>query len=159
MATRNPDPRLQALDDRALIAAVLFGEARGEPIEGQAGVLNVFRNRLDNGRWGPTYHRVLLGWAQFSCVWPTLSSPRAFEALVQFGQAVQAGVGFKLLSERQIIALTDALLSGSLVDNTKGATHYYALTPQLIQEPPRWSKAPAIQTGMLGNQVFFKGVA
>lgn len=156
MATRNPDPRLSALSDRSLIAATLFGEARGEPIEGQAGVLNVLHNRLTSGRWGPTYHRVILQWAQFSCVWPTLSSQKSFDALVDFAQRVERG-DIKSQSERQILGLTDLVLSGGLVDNTKGATHYYALTPQLIQHPPGWAKL-ATQTVMLGNQLFFREV-
>lgn len=154
MATRTADPRLTALSERALLAAILFGEARGEPIEGQVGVLHVIHNRLVDGRWGPTYYRVLLGWAQFSCAWPTLSTPKAFEALVDFGQRVERG-DLKGQSEKQVVGLTDLLLSGSLRDNTNGATHYYAITPQLIQDPPKWSKT-MIQTVELGRQLFFK---
>lgn len=154
MATRDIDPRISALGEHALIAAVLYGEARGEPIEGQAGVLNVFRNRLDSGRFGPTWHRVLLTWAQFSCVWPTLAGSKAFEALVDYGQRVERGQ-LKSTSERQVLGLTELLLSGGLVDNTKGATHYYAITPQLVQDPPKWSKT-MVQTVELGRQLFFK---
>jgi len=159
MAIHVPDPRLASLSERSLIAATLYGEARGEPIEGQVGVLHVFRNRVADGRWGPTYHRVLLGWAQFSCNWPGLSSPKAFDAVVAFGQHVEAGGGGSSLKLRQLLGLTDLLLADALADNTRTSTHYYALTPQLIQSPPKWAKPPAILTAQLGNHVFFKAVA
>lgn len=159
MAHRLPDVRLSSLSERSLIAACLYGEARGEPIEGQVGVLNVIRNRIADGRWGPTFHRVILQWAQFSCMWPTLAGQKPFDAVVRFGLRVEARETMVSVRERQILALVDALLGDALADNTRNATHYYALTPQLIQSPPKWAKAPAILTAQLGNHVFFKGVA
>lgn len=157
MAHRTPDSRLQQLNERDLLAAVVYGEARGEPVEGQVGVINVIHNRLTDGRWGPTLHRVILAWAQFSCMWPTLGGETNFKRILEFVDVLKKGSKLKP-GTAQLVGLVDLSLNNALLDNTRTATHYYALTPQLIQEPPKWSKAPAIQTVMLGNHVFFKAV-
>ena len=48
------DPLFATLDDAQVIALTLYGEARGEGVEGRIAVANVIRNRLTSGRWGET---------------------------------------------------------------------------------------------------------
>lgn len=46
----------------------IYGEAEGEPIDGQAGVASVMMNRLGSGRFGKSIHEVILQPKQFSCL-------------------------------------------------------------------------------------------
>lgn len=60
--TRSADIRL---DDRELLARLLYTEARGESIECQRAVVSVVVNRLNSGYWGSTYKSVIEAQGQF----------------------------------------------------------------------------------------------
>lgn len=126
--------------DHDVAARTVWMEARGEPLDGQAGVAHVLYNRLKDGRWGKTMTAVCLSPNQFSG-WNTDDPNRAAmsqlteDALATMLSMIQyAQVGF---------------------DPVKGATHYY--NPKIITKPPAWVKGATL-VGQFGNHLFFKDV-
>lgn len=128
MGLRSVDPT-----DVDTMARTVYGEARGESIECQAGVAWTILNRVvaarrDPGRhgwWGKSISAVCLKRFQFSC-WlpgdpnlPQIQAARLGELI--FGRAY----GVCLLA-----------LSGDIPDPTGKATHYHDPS---IQMPSAWS--------------------
>lgn len=134
--------------DRDILARTLWGEARGEGLDGQVAVAWTIRNRVFDGNdkswWGEGYAGVCLKPWQFSC-WNQNDPNHAYLCgakpipAAQFAQAQRAA---------------DQVMSGSVPDPTGGATHYYATT---MPKAPAWA-AKAKQTLRLGHHVFFKDV-
>lgn len=59
---------LEALNDASIVQCTIYGEARGESLDGKAGVAWVIRNRVEHpGWWGDDYKSVCLKSKQFSC--------------------------------------------------------------------------------------------
>ena len=56
------------MDDRELLAKLLYCEGRGESIECQRAIISVVVNRLNNGYWGNTFRSVIYAKGQFSPV-------------------------------------------------------------------------------------------
>lgn len=56
------------VDDRELLARLLYCEGRGESIECQRAIISVVVNRLNSGYWGNTYSSVVYAKGQFSPV-------------------------------------------------------------------------------------------
>jgi len=132
--------------------ATLFGEVRGEPIEGQVGVANVIWTRA--GKNADRLQAVCLAWAQFSCLWPSLDA-NGFANVKDFVQTRMGAPERLAPSERQLRLIVQGILGGDLLDNTKGATHYFAS----YIPTPSWAHAPAEVTARLGKHIFLKGVA
>lgn len=147
-----PAPELLNLSPFNLCLVTLFGEVRGEPVEGQVGVANVLRNRLHSGRWGSTYHDVILSWAQFSCLWKELDGLN-HQRVIDFARRVSE-IEHYTERERQLAWVTQGLFSDSIRDNTFGATHYYA---DYIA-PPAWTAPPARQVAKHGRHLFWVNV-
>ena len=60
--------RLRNMPNMTLLQMLIFGEARGEPIDGMVAVAWVARNRVENPSWwGDTWKNVILKPKQFSC--------------------------------------------------------------------------------------------
>ncbi len=59
------------MTERDVVALTLYGEVRGEPLEGQLAVASVLLNRKADGRWGQTFTSVCRAPWQFSCWNPT----------------------------------------------------------------------------------------
>lgn len=134
--------------DRDILARTLWGEARGESLEGQIAVAWTIRNRVSDGRnkswWGEGYAGVCQAKYQFSC-WN--SNDPNFASL-----SGAKAIPFRELAQARIAA--DQVIDGKVPDPTGGATHYYATT---MPKPPTWTKG-AKQTLKLGRHVFFKDV-
>ncbi|MCD5970788.1 cell wall hydrolase [Pseudomonas quasicaspiana] len=138
--------------DRDVLARTLWGEARGEGLNGQIAVAWTIRNRVDmdlnnDGKpdwWGEGYSGVCLKPFQFSCWnkndpnYPFLSGAKA--------------IPFRELAQARIAA--DLVIDGKQPDPTGGATHYYATT---MPKAPAWA-AMAKQTMKQGHHIFFKDV-
>lgn len=139
MAEWNPNPIFAQLDARRLLAALLFGEARGESLDGQLAVANVVANRVARtaqtrgkdpaGLWIPV---ILKPWA-FSCfdndggLWNEKKT-------VQFAEALVAGLS-TAQPARQLLWIAQGALDGALPDVARGATHYYVRGTAV----PRWA--------------------
>lgn len=137
---------LSLLPDRLIVALTIWGESRGEPIEGQIAVGNVIRNRHKPGQ---SWSEICLAPFQFSCF--NSDSPeyakvqRAADTLTT--QALPPDLS-------QALWVADGIIQQKLLDNTGGATHY--LTASLYRsDPPTWA---ATGSGLrtIGSQVFMK---
>jgi hypothetical protein len=146
------DPLLSSLTPEQLAVITLYGEARGEPIEGQVAVAHVFRNRVLRGDWGPSLASVLGGWAQFSCLWPTLGG-KNYTKVMEAAQRYREEGAFSPLF-RQLEWVVSGVFGEKILDNTQGACHYYASgTPT-----PFWAVGDATYVGQKGRHLFFAGV-
>lgn len=135
-----PEPNAHDFD---IMARTIFGEARGEPVEGQIAVAHVLLNRWKSGRWfaGKSVAATCLKRLQFSCWNPGDPTYKRVTTAT-----------YAELKPFQKIAI-DAC-RGDSFDPTFQATHYYADTIPA----PGWAagKAPTVQ---IGRHLFFKGIA
>jgi len=126
-----------------LLSMLIWGEARGEPIEGKTAVAWVVRNRTYASRsYGKGWEGVMLRKKQFSCfneldpnrekieeIWFTMRTWKEFRVCFEVAVKVYLGFGF---------------------DPTIGATHYF--NKRLA---PSWARK-MIQTAIIGEHVFYK---
>jgi len=113
-----------------LYAALVFGEARGEPYEAKVAVAWVVRNRFIKGGWfGKDLRSVILKPWQFSCFnqgdpnREKLKNPLFYEP-------------FNVWAECYEIA--EKVHQGEVKDPTEGATHYF--DEAIKRKPPSWAK-------------------
>jgi spore germination cell wall hydrolase CwlJ-like protein len=136
-------------NDRDILARTVWGEARGESLNGQIAVAWTIRNRVNDGNsrswWGEGYAGVCQKPYQFSC-W-NRSDPN----FVYLSGVKQ--IPFREFAQARIAA--DQVLDGKVPDPTGGATHYYATT---MSKPPTWTRG-AKHTLKLGHHMFFKDVS
>ncbi len=131
-------------DDLDVMARTLWGEARGEPLEGKIAVAWVIRNRADHpGWWGHGIAGVCRQPWQFSC-WNADDPNRA--KLI--------GVTARDEMFRECLMAVAAVLSGNVADPTGGANHYYA-PGHAKTLSPNWA-AGAVPTLRLRNHAFYK---
>lgn len=125
------------------MARTIFGEARGEPFEGQVAVAHVILNRWRSGRWfaGKTIEGTCLKKSQFSC-WN--SNDPTYKRVVSVGMAELT----------PFLHIAENAYNNNPLDPTDGATHYYADT---IPEP-KWAKGKT-PTVKIGHHLFFKGIS
>src|SRR5574343_89233 len=139
------------MTERDVVALTLYGEARGEPLEGQLAVASVLMNRKADGRWGRTFMQVCLATRQFSC-W-NAKDPN--EALLHRISADIERFASNDAALRRCLWLADGLVAGLMPSTVKSATHYYATS---LRDTPRWAKT-GTPVGRVGNHLFFEHVA
>lgn len=139
------------MTERDVVGLTIYGEARGEPLEGQLAVASVIANRRADGRWGPTFALVCRAPYQFSC-WnatdPNMSTLVRLAADLEHAVATDATL-------RRCLWIADGVVSGVLPSTVKLATHYYATS---LRDTPRWAKSGRL-VGRVGNHLFFEHVA
>ena len=139
------------MTERDVVALTLYGEARGEPLEGQLAVASVLLNRKADGRWGRTFVQVCLAKRQFSC-WnesdPNAALLARIEADIDHFAPIDAAL-------RRCLWIADGLVAGLVPSTVKSATHYYAKT---LRDTPRWARSGTL-VGRVGNHLFFEHVA
>jgi 8-oxo-dGTP pyrophosphatase MutT (NUDIX family)/spore germination cell wall hydrolase CwlJ-like protein len=141
--SQNPTKTInqQQLKDAYVVAATLWGEARGEGIDGMQAVLNVVMNRT-KGNFDKAKDAVLKP-KQFS-MWNNVKNPEKVSL-----ELAQKQRGDK--TYMAAIKLVDAAMKGNLPDITNGATFYY--NPKKAN--PSWAKS-MIKTKSIGNHDFLK---
>lgn len=155
------DELRSVMTDATALTCTLFGEAQGEPIQGQIAVGCVIRNRAiaDFGKdgkpdwWGEGIKGVCLAKAQFSCWWERgQNTDRVYalaEALIQ-----RQPVGANVFELRWV---AEGIIGGALRDVTRaiGGADSYLTTTLLRTSPPDWAKTfrPSV---VIGNHTFFK---
>ncbi len=130
---------------RDLAIRTIYGEAGGEPAQGQAGVASVLKNRLASGQYGNDMQSVIMAPKQFS-LWnagdPAGDSARRLDP----NSAAYQKIG----------GIYDGVMSGQIADPTGGATHYY--NPSAAS--PAWGPQLAKQNDVtIGNHRFVGGGA
>lgn len=140
------------LTDEDALALTIYGEARGEPLHGQAAVGCVVRNRTKDPRWPDTYKGVCLQPKQFSCWNPGFDANA--QAVRTMGERLVSG-GNADPALRQCGWIAAGVIDGIILDATKGADHY--MTEQLYRlATPKWARAMR-ETARIGSHVFLKG--
>ena len=128
-------------------ALTIYGEARGEPIEGQIAVANVIYNRSENNN----YKEVCLKPRQFSC-WNKFDPN--FPMLLEMGEKLILGTEINDMYFEQCKYIAIGIDQRKILDNTHGSENY--LTKHLFysDRKPEWAKN--VKSFMeLGSQVFF----
>jgi spore germination cell wall hydrolase CwlJ-like protein len=127
--------------DMEILAKTIFGEARGEPEEGQIAVACCILNRFKSGRWyaGKTIAETCQKPWQFSC-WNENDPNRD---------------KLNALTEKEYKKYFPVIAKAKESDITNGATHYYA--PAVVS-CPKWAegKEPCAK---IGGHLFFTGIA
>jgi N-acetylmuramoyl-L-alanine amidase len=152
------------LNDVDALAITLFGEARGEPVEGRIAVGCVIRNRFRlPARFGGSYREVVHRKSQFSCWWPfggaynyELSHALA-QAAVMVEEIPLRGSELAIYRETEYIA--QGIVDDVFRDRVGGATHYYsprAMVPSGAVPPWASGAAPVAR---VGGHLFFTGIA
>jgi len=136
------------LSDLEVLALTIYGEARGEPIEGQVAVGCVIRNRVRSGEY-INYKAACLAPLQFSCWNPT--DPN-YSVLKDFSDKLLMGQPTNDLSLSQCHWVAIGIIASSIKDNTGSARNY--LTTQLYRENTvEWAKKLTL-TKVIGRQSF-----
>lgn len=138
-------PLLHDLPAPILLALLIWAEARGEPVQGQIGVGCVVRNRVV--REGHDWRAVCLAPKQFSCF--NADDPQ-YPKVLRAAAVLMTG---DLTPElKQACWIADGILTGAVMDVTKGAKNY--LTTALLQRsPPSWAVGRPI-LAVIGAQSF-----
>lgn len=140
----------KTLPARTVLGLTVWGEARGEPVEGQVAVAWVIKNRA--ARRHQTVQYVCLDRWQFSCWWGQDANAQALRARTQrvlTGDIVTDPPWLKILQ------LAHQVLVGIVPDPTGGADHYLTTTLYQDEDAPTWSKVlPVTQT--IGRHTFLK---
>lgn len=142
-----------ALTEADVVRLTIYGEARGEPIEGQVAVGSVIRNRVLTRRFGRDYRAVCLRRLQFSCWWPQGGAANYRVILDLARQLVE---GHQLSAGPQWLQcgwVAEGIRSNALLDNARGATHYHTTTVS-----PAWAtgQTPVVR---YRDHLFFRGIA
>jgi N-acetylmuramoyl-L-alanine amidase len=126
-----------------IVAKTLWGEARGEPADGQVGVACVIRNRVnDPSWWGKSFEEVCLKSGQFSCWTEEKAQMDALNV-------------YKDSEGRQCLWIAIGVVYNYVLDVTRGADHYLARWMIDKGMAPPWAtkNKPIIQ---IGNHLFYK---
>jgi N-acetylmuramoyl-L-alanine amidase len=140
------------------VALTLYGEARGEPIEGKVFVGSVIRNRVKSPRkFGDSFDKVCLSRLQFSCWWSQGGQANYDVVMARARMFVgdYAERDRRLLDDvlQECLFVSEGIIGGQLRDNARGSTHY--LTQALWKKaPPEWAKGQT-PTIVVGSQVGF----
>jgi len=139
------------MTDRDVVGLTLYGEARGEPLEGQLAVASVLLNRRADGRWGQTFTSVCRAPWQFSC-WNVTDPNRAtldrLAADLEHGTVTDAAL-------RRCLWIADGVVAGVLPSTVRAATHYVVAT---LSPQPKWAKTGHL-VAIIGRHAFYSMVA
>lgn len=153
-------------EDLDLLSMTLWGEARGEGVEGMKLVANVILNRrAHDTRWGDTIKSVVLQDKHFSAWNPDDENKAKMLKMLQYYDYLKAKPEgseewlsrFKNSKEypeflvyMKARKVAQQALSGKLRDRTNGALFYH--TPDVN---PRWSRGQEV-VAKVGGHLFFK---
>ena len=128
--------------DLDTLARTIFGEARGEPLQGQQAVAWIVRNRVEHpGWWGRTVASVCLAPYQFSCWLESDPNREKMEALST------ADPEYQILYE-----VGRSVMAGEVDDPTNGAVNY-----KVVGTPAKWAEGVE-PSCIIGSQEFYCAV-
>ena len=147
-------PLVDKLTDAQIVALVLYGEARSEPVQGIVAVGNVIRNRVRKpGWWGHDFKGVCTAKQQFSCLNP-IGGAGNYKRVVAFAQKLAGGTQITNERERQCVWVAHGIVGDYAIDQTKGSTHYHVAA---MQPRPAWAMGHA-PVAQIAAHVFFNDV-
>lgn len=131
--------------DIDILARTLWGEARGETLQGQEAVANVIMNRLRHAQkrgnfwWGNSIETICKKPFQFSC-W-NQNDPN-YKKIISVTPDDAQFATCRRIATRAI--------NNTLPDHTHGADHYHA-----DYVTPKWANSRAITT-TIGRHIFYR---
>lgn len=133
----------QTLDEVDVLTRTVYGEARGEPADGQAAVAWVIRNRASKGRsyMGRSIKEVCLKPQQFSC-WNIDDPNRAKLLSLSTNDSLYKSI-------REIVV---QVLNETRPDNTHGSLHYHANSIK-----PSWTNGKT-PVATIGHHLFYNNI-
>ena len=137
------------LPELDVLALTLWGEARGESLDGKAAVAWVILNRSRVRDQSIT--DVCLAKLQFSCWW-RVGGASNYAALDRLATGISHRTD-ALLDECRWVA--EGVLKNVVLDRTHGADHYFAAS---MVPRPKWA-ATMRQTAAVGAHLFFTSQA
>jgi N-acetylmuramoyl-L-alanine amidase len=140
---------LNKLTPIEVLSLTIYGEARGEPIEGQVAVGSVIRNRTDRLT---TYSTVCLKPKQFSC-WN--SDDVNYSILTDMADKMINGQTIPEIDYQQCLWVANGIYNRFIKDNTNGAKNYMTVAEFHSDSRPRWAKIVLSNPIKVGRQVFF----
>ncbi|MFA6973682.1 MAG: cell wall hydrolase [Parcubacteria group bacterium] len=131
--------------EQMILARAIFGEARSLSNQGKIAVGWCIKNRVNDTRWGNTYHEVILEKTQFSAF---NESDKNYDfvknPLIDEGQKN---------AWLECYEIADKIVENAVSDPTNGANHYFS---DYI-EPPYWTKASNAEFMIkIGNTLFYE---
>lgn len=149
---------IASLSECNVVALTLYGEARGEAIEGRIAVANVIRNRVKAGRagFGLTSRDVCLKAWQFSC-WLPQGGADNYATVLEAARTLTRPpdlVTGPILTE--CVWIAEGLLAWRFGDTVKGATHYVT-SALYASRKPAWAVG-LTPVASIHSHLFFAGV-
>jgi len=143
------------LSNLETLSLTLYGEARGERVEGRVAVGCVVRNRIKAKRYGVDAKAVCLMPRQFSCwLYHDEAHKHNYGSLLFAARALRNDLPGPAL--RECVWIAGGILDDAIEDITRQSTHY--ITRNLWEsKPPRWALDLTPVIG-IGRHVFFAGV-
>ncbi len=139
---------LETLSEEEILSLTIYGEARGEKIEGQVAVGCVIRNRLERG---DRYQEICLKREQFSC-WNT-SDPN-YSTLIELAEILNSGRNITNPAYQQCLWVAKGIIDDLIKDNTNGSKNYLT-NDRFHNNRPSWAKNLRSNPLEIGNQTFF----
>ena len=133
-----------------VLALTLWGESRGESLEGRIAVACVIRNRANAKSWyGDGIVGVCLKRWQFSCWLPEGGATNCTQLMAMANKTHISRM--KTPAYRECFWIAQGICGGVVRDQVKRANHYYVDGTR----KPKWAvgQTPALQ---LGTHLFFK---
>jgi N-acetylmuramoyl-L-alanine amidase len=159
-----PDAIKAALNDLQTLTLTLYGEARGEPVEGIVAIGCLIRNRtLEPKRFGFGYKGVCLKRSQFSC-WQASGGKDNYDHLMAVAATVlELGDGGDVAHARQYFQcqfIAQMIYQDLVLESVIGASrHYYSPTAMVPKgREPVWAKGKKPKAA-IGHHLFFEGIA
>lgn len=123
-----------------LFARVIWGEARGELLEGQVAVANVITNRVADGRYGEGLRGVLMKPWAFSCL--NTLDPNFIRIIAD---------PLKGSNRERFMTIALLAIGDGLKDMTQGATLYHN-----VNINPKWASSRLTHlVKVIGNHKFY----
>lgn len=151
--------REQRMNDARILALTLFGEGRGESLDGRVAIGWTAKNR--SLKKGQTVATRCLQKSQYSCWWP-FGGAENYRRLLDLAEKVMADDPFIKAQDLPIYAecftLAAGVLDGTLRDRTNGSTHYYnpaAMVPR--DRVPAWVEGRP-PTAVVGSHRFYANI-
>ncbi len=141
---------IESLLPDEILALTIYGEARGETIEGQIAVANVIMNRWkgNSGKY-KSVKEVCLEKNQFSC-WNKDDPNRS--KLEDLGDKLDKG---QIPNEiKQELYIARGVLGYNFYDNTKGSLYYMTTNLLNSDNRPKWANNRSNEI-KIGNHTFF----
>lgn len=136
--------RWRGCSPASVLAATLWGEARGVDALGRAAVALVIMNRAERGGWfGSTIVEICLKPWQFSC-WNS-GDPN---------EAKLASLDEDDPTFRECLVVAELSLANIIVDITRGSTHYHTAS---MGWPESWGE-PRAPAARIGGHLFYNNV-